>query len=447
MLDFGSLLDVPVSPDDLGLFASQIGGPQLTPSAQPGPGPQAAPLPQPDPNAPAPGQPPAASGILAKLGQFDNWLKNSIVGHPEVGYDKILTPEEIESTKPSLLGAIFHGEGSANQIEQAKLDHLVQIHQLGATIARQNAILSSRAAYYAANPMQDNMTEQQSSDYLRKAYMAAAARGDVEEMQKFNPVIDKLFPKSAATHVGAPYVNTNTGETQYFSEEPGSNIGPEWKPIPKSAGGTPQIFHLGKPGPNGETFDYRGPGEIQQGDEPVSVENSQFNQGNINDRFATTQLATAAGKLGTSMAPLVKQATFFNDWKAALADARKGNTAATKTMVTQLAQQADPGVQLRLGTLNFIKTLDPSYAGRFAAFIQAAKSGTIPADQLDNAEKLVDDLHEAGRRYYSSQYSNFVQSFPQFGEQVINRYLRNPDDVFGGTSGGKYSANNPFAPK
>jgi hypothetical protein len=95
-----------------------------------------------------------------------------------------------------------------------------------------------------------------------------------------------------------------------------------------------------------------------------------------------------------------------------MAAARSGNPAATKSAMLNFVRVADVNPQLRLGVLQFLSNIDPSLAGMSEREIFLKWNGTIPPDQLQNLQKIIDATYKENYARYDRQWSYMHSKHP-----------------------------------
>lgn len=452
---FDNLLNAPITPEMLSLFSNmQPGTPQpqqnaTSPAGPMGdpsgaaPGPQGAGLPPVSGASPQPTPPfvAPASDKKSLLARVHDALVSGLSGPgAPPGYDGLLSPDEIAQASPGVTQRLQgYGRVSTQDQYQHNLDHLIGLKQASLSVARQQQILRDRDAYYQQNPLPQNADEATSTDYLRKAYMAAMSRGDIEEMGKMAPVIDKLFPKDATPKSGSAYWNPETKNIQVFSNEPGTVIPAPWERLPASATGTYRQYV----DPKGSIHVLPENKDPDPTWKAISTANAEFNQGQVGGRYnrtygrqAVNDFETQLGKLG-----LDKKATLINSAEDVLNMALDKNTdqdtraALTGPAVSQFVQAVDQSNNLRFQLLQYYQGhIDTSFRGTAQMMLERIRNGDLPGNKLQAMLKIVREAHKLTQQEIQAQRDNRVKIDPM--QDVV---LPDADSYFQSTTSAKPS--------
>lgn len=188
-------------------------GPQLPPimmppSAQPPmPAPQAAPLPQ-QQGVTLPQSQSFLDKVRGALSSIGQHASNSLVGPTPAGYEGLLSPDEIQSQRPSAWHAFMHApdELGGQQEWQHNLDSLVQRRLNTAALAQQQGMLAKRAQLQKSlGPAPTDPAGFEA--WVRKAYAAYASIGDMESLQHLNAVMQQITSREAKPAPIAPHID------------------------------------------------------------------------------------------------------------------------------------------------------------------------------------------------------------------------------------------------
>ena len=146
------------------------------------PAPQVAPLPQ------APRPP------LSRAGRIGDSIVRHIAGDTPQGYEGILTPEEIQGARPSLLQSLFPAADEPHAASRwvRNLNALVERKALSAQAQRQQQLVTDRAriARMIGPAPSDTAGFRK---WAHKAYGLYASIGDTESLQRMNVVMQQVI--------------------------------------------------------------------------------------------------------------------------------------------------------------------------------------------------------------------------------------------------------------
>ena len=124
-----------------------------------------------------------------------------------------------------------------------------------------------------------------------------------------------------------------------------------------------------------------------------------------------------------------KEAQSYDLAKSASAEAAAGNPEAYKSAILGFAAVADPRAQIRLGVLNYVQKLDPSFKGTFEQALDKITSGTLPPDFIQGMNNLLDRIHQTNAAKYMQARNAELRrhsSWRDYGD-----YLPQPEEIFG----------------
>lgn len=419
-------------------------GPQVTPGATP-PGSaalpqpvnapaQPAPLPQP---ASAPAQNPslldrvghalgaAEHGLGAVAGDVSDHLRPQA---PE-GYEGMLTPAEIASARPGLLHSIFYSreDGSPEDRYAKSLDAIVQRKQSTIAMVQQARVMAARQSVMQKFPPPTSGNPADTEKWLMQVTPYLAAQGDDKGTAVLQPMLD-TFAKNRAKSFEPQSWQAPDGSVHQISPVDGMTLPQGWKPLSKESGGEATTwFKL----PNGSFQTFSKGQAPPKGAVPLSTNNVQITQSGAQTRADMTDVNKQVAAFDKLNGPITKAATFYPGFKAASQAALAGNPAAFKTLMSQMAAQLDPALQLRLGTLLYVQNIDPSFKGSLQRYLSEKSSGTLPPDQVRKVIQVVDAVRKEQRQLYENRRSDLIDKFP-----MAEKYSHSADDVFGSEQDG-----------
>lgn len=125
--------------------------------------------------------------------------------------------------------------------------------------------------------------------------------------------------------------------------------------------------------------------------------------------------------------PQRKAVEAYHLFQSHLAEAATGNEAATKSLISAFAANADPFNQLRLGMLNYLSEVNPSAAGKLRIAFQKASEGTLPPEDVRNLARIVQSNFEEIRNRVTRNYRSYVARNPG----LESYFTATPEDFFG----------------
>jgi hypothetical protein len=314
-------------------------------------------------------------------------------GNTPAGYDALLTPQEMQQARPSLLQAIFRGNrpGPTQQYQQ-NLDHIIQMHQIamGVNTAQRYQKVNQYIAqkYPSLDPMsssQDQRNAQLQSMYADMVRLG----GDPDMIGKMGEVVKQTasVPKQPAREL--KYVDLGD---HLEVRDPVS--GALYGKLPKGLSADQQAEF-------GERL-------AQAKAIADSVENDSQN------RMAEGQ----ANRFQTTNAQLMGSATKYANVKNAITQLRAGNSAAFEPAFINYAGAVDQGAQLRGNVIKMIQDVDPSVKGRWNIAMQRMASGTLPTKVIDQMEQMVDTAHKQNADYYEQRRAGAVKQNPRMENMI-----------------------------
>jgi hypothetical protein len=446
-MDDYSLLG-PATPN-LGLFGPQpvpapgpVPGVQMTPTGISAPAPQAAPLPSP---LLAPTQ-----GKQSLLGKVHDFLLKSLGGGAPLGYEDLLSPDEIKSAQPSLLQAIFtHNPTQTAAVEQGKLDHILQLRQLEMGMGLQGQILATRRAIVKQYPLPTSGNEADMAQWAQQVFPMLLAAGDKESLAALTPLLEKY-----ATQPKVP-------PTRLFKDPQGNlhslpnnipDVPAGWTPVQTAGAGVPQLFRA-KDG----TEIWVQPGQpVPQGAVPEHTAVTQFVQGGVNDRSTRAYNASQLSRFRAAVKPQTDRASIIDQALTTINDAATNpDPNLRKTLyssaIANFVQAADQKAQLRFQLLNYYEhNVDPSIAGKWNVLKSRLLNGQLPAYTMQAMMEHLGHLRAMTRTEIENQRQQYISADP-----TLDPVLPATDSFFpysGGTTvatpgapAAGYSPNNPFA--
>lgn len=321
-----------------------------------------------------------------------------------------LSPQEIQALKPGLIESVRSQDTGGPSGQQLWEQRIMQ-----AAAMRQAAnVKVKRDQLFAQNPPPGpGATPEQLDAWARSVTPGLMAIGDYNGVKQLGVLL-----KQKPTGKGDPYINAQ-GETRYFDTTAGSTVPAGWAKV-KTGGGNdnshlfvnPKDLHQQEwvqPGDNAKLEELAKKGFVES-----TTAREQDVQANTGERFGITNNRQIGQEFNSSpvISVMLKRAQDYTDFKTTLDEAKHANPTAYKGLITQMAPLVDPGVQMRLGTLQFINKLDPSLLGQARTVYQRLVDGSYPQDQLANLEKLVDRLHNVEARYYDSLREDTLRGSP-----------------------------------
>ena len=309
---------------------------------------------------------------------------------------KVLTPQQIEDARPGFFETLFGDPGmTPEEAYNARINALLNRHKAVEEAAQTQAIQARRDAVLKQFPPPQSGDEEAMRVWANKVYPLFDT-GDTEANRKYGPLVDRFAADKNAVKTaaaGAYFKNIKTGETRSFSRLPDTSIGPDWVQLtpPGSANGettlwrdttNQQYFAL----PNSQTpLTAQLPGANIGGRYvPEVTAREQDVQGNVRDRAVSATLNSQRDNL-------VKQRNQFALALSALDQLEHGNSAAYHPAILDFAGSIDPRAQLRQGTIQLVKHIDPSFNGNLRQWFAEKLSGTLPPEQIANMRKVTLD--------------------------------------------------------
>ncbi len=348
---FDSLLNFPTEPTN-----PLLGGPVLTPHAGPSVAmqPQAAVIP------PAPRAPQRQS----LLGRVHDALYSFGMGgaNPAAGYEGLLTPDEIQSQKPSLFSALFHDpDVSPATAMQNRLDNVVQ-HKLltekvaqGHLDAQKQAIMDAKTndALMKLGPPPNDPAGFDA--WARKAYGAMLAIGNFGAVQHLNAVMQQIAAHETPKTVTPQEIDT--GDKKILRDP--------------TTGKVVAVYDKHAPP--------KSPAEI---DSKMKFDAEQTNQ--ILDDFRTETSKFDAAKQG------------YDVLKGALA---KPGIAQPFAVLDAYARVINPGAVVRQGTMAVLQEMG-AMDQRVRRWISMAQNGQWPDDMMQSIKGTLDAIMSEHSKEY-----------------------------------------------
>lgn len=414
-------------------------GVQMTPQATPpfvSPHPTAAPMP-----------------AATKLGLFDrlraglSQLGDILTPTPD-GVNGLLTPDEINAAKkrgllmtglgiwagsqgngiaaPGLGQALMQGVQSGQQAYNSDINTAIQQHAVGpqiqaqnAAIQRQQEILKNRQQIMQRFPPPTSGSDADMQKWAQQVFPLLVSSGDVEAARTLSPLVEKYATAQAASKLNTPQaIQTGEGVTTFV---PGRGFYD-----PKTNTYVPYVDR----GLSGD--------EKQVKQQEALLREMSLRQGmqefQIRDAEQTARAFDSRNKLLTTAAQMYVNA------KSAIQEAKNGNPAAMHSAILNLATAVDPRAQLRQGTIDFIKKIDPSFSGNLQAFLTRVANGNLPPEQLDEMDQLLDRIHADQAALYEKQRAGDVKRHP-----LADAYIPPTEEIFGPTLAPGANATTPIS--
>ncbi len=362
----------------------------------------------------------------SRLGRLHDSLAGHFTGPTPSGYDGILTPEEIQAAKPSLLHSMFSLDTNENgkQQWQTNLDKMVAHKQQLAGIVQQQQMLKGRQADFAANPPPGpDATEEQQVAYARARALSAMSRGDYQAVQQIAQHFGSLFkefnPNTKPTK-GDPYVN-GAGETRYFDTAAGSTVPAGWTKVKTAASsGSAKLFVNPKdpsqqkwvePGDDTALQDVAKKGYV----ESVSAREQDV-QKNTNARHSDSDVVGLQKSFQGNVKDLAAQAAVYD--KALYTMNRAANSTDPNerkllfgAVKSQFVQSSDQSKNLRFQLLQYYEhNIDPSFSGTIEQVFDKAAEGKIPDRLLRAMIGHVQGLQQETEAQIEARRQGFLNS-------------------------------------
>jgi hypothetical protein len=369
------------------------------------------------------------SGLLARI-------QRSLTGgnsEQQMGYgDAGISPQQVEDARPGLFGSIVLGLGgqSPRQVYQARLDNMVAHQQHGEQIAQQHAILANRAAVMRQFPPPTSGSEDDMRTWANRVFPLFTA--DPEVSKVLSPLVDRFAQNKAARDLNAP-------KTQMAQ-----------------LGSAVTVFDPTRQLPNGTTGAFLDPATGQWvGSLDRGLTADQKRENAIKDAEAEQRLelgretlsetrgnrASTTFKGGTSA--LLKGHDAYINASAAL-DQAGTNPGAVHAAIIDAAAALDPRAQLRQGTIEFVKTIDPSFSGTLRQWFSTKTKGTLDATTVQQMRDVLDYMHYQQATQYKKQYDATVKGVPSAAPYLAGI---SPETVYGNLFDSYTPPTKPGTPK
>lgn len=415
------------------------------------PPPHAAQLPQ----AQAPQQRPS---LMARIGHAlaaaGGAVSDRIRPEAPVGYDGLLSHDEIERARPSLLHSLIGAPDSpsADQRYRNNLDSAIEHKSFGMQMQRQQEIMGARKQLMTKFPIPQNGSEQELSQWANRVMPFLMQSGDYEGVKMLAP-LNEQFAKNHEKTYAPQLFKGPSGELRYFEPNESTQLPAGWQPFAKpgsQTSGTPQLFRS----PDGKKYVGIAPGDnetlakySQMGYKPEVTARSEFVQSNVMTRADRVDERVRVNSFNAQTKPLRERAAVIDQAIRTIDDAAHNpDPRVRKTLyssaVANFVQAADQKAQIRYQLLNYFKdNVDPSIAGKWSLLKSRLLDGSLPEYTMEGMLIHLQNLREMTKEHYNAQRSGMIDRHPELEESLPGVEEFFPEDGAGiGGKGAKEAA-------
>lgn len=418
------------------------GGPPGVASAQgmqPGPGPNM-------------GPPPGLLGNMGppqphqSIGDRVHGILSDIIGvHKPAGSDSLvqgglLSPEEMQAARPSLLGTIFGGGG--DQKYKQNIADTLGAHATVLGVAQHHQTLKALNDIQSKYPSKPGET----IDEMRTRYagiygdLLTAGTPEAFEMAKEVGTVMKGILAAPKTTLGHEAKESGIIKGAPDGKYPGQPVRALLNPD------TGQQMR----GPDGKPLEYLASAAPA---DPEVMALRTIAQANLEQQRQVTNAETFS-KQDDRQAQMFQQqhsnmllnAQKYDRFFSTLQEAKQGNPMAVAPLLYSMVSTTDLNAQMRQGILKLLETPAGALARGDLWFIQHV-SGKMDSTMLSKIESLVRAGHTADKAVYSKDYNYATGKRPSLGEHPM---MKDPESVFGpagSTIKAGQNALTPYLPK
>jgi hypothetical protein len=393
----------------------------------------------------------------SRLGKLHDSLAHHFIGNQPSGYEGILTPEEIESAKPSLLHGMFSLDTNKNgkQQWQENLDNMVQHKMALANVAREGQLVKQRQDLFAKNPPPGpGATDAQNQAWGRTIVGGLTALGDYTGLQRLAPYFKELTTKNQPA--GDYFRNKTTGEIQSFSKQEGTKIPEGWEKITTANAGDYQTWYNAAQNkylslPKDTTPEAAGAKDAG-GYRTDTDFRMQTVQAGTESRFDRNKVVQLQKQYNTDIAPIKKNAMQYDKAlttiNAAMTDPDPSNRRVLYgSVMSQFVQSGDQPNNLRYQLLQYYEhNITPTLYGSFEKFLDKFSKGELPPTVLHGMMSHIQLLANQAHDQIEKRRSEFLKNN---SNQIDETQLPGTDTYFtypGITGTGAGSASSAATP-
>lgn len=380
--------------------------PQYTPQQQPAPVPQGA-VPALQPQSPTP----IASENPRKglLGRVHDALVSGLVGGAPAGYDQLLSKEQIQHARPSLIHSLIGTEDAPTPQARWRqsLDEEIALKDKATSMHEQERIRTGRESVAAKFPPPTSGAPADFQKWANQVYPALVALGDKEGVHELNTVMQQLTAKDNGANAN-PFTYENMG-------------GETWQ-IDKATG---QVVAKFPRSPNPR--DPNAPDHAQE----LSEQRRFVRENQLTDDFNKDT------KSQRESAAKIKNALSEAD------NAAKGDGAAQINLLYAFVNAMDPASAVREGEIGLARAATPVWQQAQSIFTKymTGASVTVPPGMVKSMAGLME------RRLGS--YNSYIQERSKYYSARARKWGLDPNQLFpdlGDTSPRASTGKNPLLP-